>query len=77
MRYTPNMDTMRSMKVDAAKLRRLRQHALMTQIALCDASGVSRDTVSRLEKGKGGAHPETIKKLGRALGVDPRELLED
>jgi excinuclease UvrABC nuclease subunit len=37
-------------KINVAKLRRLRQHALMTQIALCDASGVSRDTVSRLEK---------------------------
>jgi transcriptional regulator with XRE-family HTH domain len=62
-------------RFDAAKLRRLRQRNLMTQTALVEASGVSRDTISRLEKGKGGAHPETLKKLGKALGVDPRDLL--
>lgn len=50
---------------------------LWTQEALSRASGVNRDSISRLEKGKSGAHAETIKKLGQALGVDPRELIAD
>jgi transcriptional regulator with XRE-family HTH domain len=50
---------------------------LLTQERLVEISGVSRDTISRLEKGKSGAHPGTIKKLGEALGVDPPDLIED
>jgi transcriptional regulator with XRE-family HTH domain len=59
------------------KLQELRRQALMTQRDLEEASGVSRDTIWRLEKGKTGAQPRTIKKLAAALGVDPRGLLED
>jgi transcriptional regulator with XRE-family HTH domain len=59
------------------KLQELRRQALMTQHDLEEASGVSRDTIWRLEKGKTGAQPRTIKKLAAALGVDPRVLLED
>ncbi len=70
------MDTVHDMvKVDGAKLRRYRALALMTQEDLVQASGVSRDTVSRIEHDQQSAHPRTIKKLANALGVEPRELL--
>ena len=71
------MDTVHHMRVDGQKLRRLRQRNLLTQEALSRASGVNRDSISRLEIGKSGAHAGTIKKLGHALGVDPRELVAD
>jgi hypothetical protein len=32
-------------------------------------------TISKLENGKGGAYPETIRKLAYALGVDPTEFI--
>jgi hypothetical protein len=40
-------------------------------------SGVHRNVVSKLENGKGGAYPETIRKLARALDVDPSELVKE
>jgi transcriptional regulator with XRE-family HTH domain len=63
--------------VDSMKLKELRRLALMTQEDLAKESGVSRDTIWRLEHGKTGAHPRNIKKLAAALGIDPRDLLED
>jgi len=70
------MDTVRDVvKVNGAKLRHHRALALMTQEDLVKASGVSRDTISRIELGQQNAHPRTLKKLAKALDVDPRELL--
>lgn len=77
VQYTTEMDTMVNVRIDGEKLRRLRQRNLWTQQALSEASGVNRDSISRLESGKSGAHVATVKKLGRALGVDPRELIAD
>jgi transcriptional regulator with XRE-family HTH domain len=42
---------------------------------LARESGVHRNVVSKLENGRGGAYPETIRKLARALDVDPSELI--
>jgi transcriptional regulator with XRE-family HTH domain len=36
---------------------------------------VHRNQISTYELGKAGAHPDTIRKLARALGVDPSELV--
>jgi transcriptional regulator with XRE-family HTH domain len=44
---------------------------------LADRSGVHRNQISEYERGVSGAHPETIRKIARALGVDPSELLPD
>jgi len=35
------------------------------------------EAISTYELGKAGAHPETIRKLADALGVEPQELVED
>jgi len=40
-----------------------------------DKSSVSYNTIWRLEAGRQGAHPRTIRKLAEALGVDPKELI--
>ena len=40
-----------------------------------EKSGVSYNTIWRIEDGRQGAHPRTIRKLAEALGVDPKELI--
>jgi transcriptional regulator with XRE-family HTH domain len=55
------------MNVD--KLRKLRLRELEEE------SGVSYNTIWRLENGHRQARPSTIRKLATALGVDPAELV--
>jgi transcriptional regulator with XRE-family HTH domain len=58
------------------KLRELRRRRVLTLRELEDKSGVSYATVWRLESGRATeAHPSTIRKLARALGVSPEELV--
>jgi transcriptional regulator with XRE-family HTH domain len=65
------------MKVDGEKLRRLRTRKLWMIADLAETSGVHRNRISDYENGKSGAHPDTIRKLAKALDVDPVELLAD
>jgi len=69
------MVTQTSMEVDGQKLRRLRSQRVWLIGDLSRESGVHRNVISKLENGKGGAYPETIRKLARALGVEPSELV--
>ena len=62
-------------EVDAVKLRGLRQRRVLTLHELEEISGVSYNTIWRLENGKTGAQPRTVRKLARALGVEPGELV--
>ncbi len=65
------------MDIDGEKLRRLRRRKLWLIGDLAEKSGVHRNQISTYELGKAGAHPNTIKKLADALGVDPKELLPE
>lgn len=47
----------------------------MTQQELADLAGVSRSTVSRLERGEGDWKPSTLDRLATALQVTPEELM--
>jgi transcriptional regulator with XRE-family HTH domain len=40
-------------------------------------TGISQDGISQLETEKRGAQPATIKKLARALSVEPKELMKE
>ncbi len=62
-------------EVKVAKLRELRQRRVLTLHELEERSGVSYNTIWRLENGKTGAQPRTIRKLAAALGVEPEELV--
>ncbi len=62
-------------EVNVAKLRELRQRRVLTLHELEERSGVSYNTIWRLENGKTGAQPRTIRKLAAALGIDPEELI--
>ena len=58
------------------RLRELRQRRVLTLHELEERSGVSYNTIWRLENGRSGAQPRTIRKLATALEVDPEELVK-
>ena len=69
------MGTHTLMRIDGEKLRKLRESRLWLIGDLAEKSGVHRNLISTYEHGKSGAHPDTIRKLAKALDVDPTELI--
>ena len=57
-------------------MRQLRAERALTLRALAEISGVSYDTINKLELGRRPAHASTIRKLADALGVEPKELMK-
>jgi DNA-binding XRE family transcriptional regulator len=64
------------MEVNVEKLKTLRVEHVLTLRELAEEAGVSKDTIWRLENGHSEAHPSTIRKLARAFGVQPKELVK-
>ena len=58
---------MEGMEVDSMRLFELRVEKMLSQEDLHQLSGVSRDTISRLERGESQAQYRTIRKLADAL----------
>ncbi len=56
------------------RLKQLREEAVLTVHELAEASGVSDDTISKIENGQRIARPSTLRKLAQALVVSPQEL---
>jgi transcriptional regulator with XRE-family HTH domain len=71
------MSTHTLMRIDGQKLKRLRERRLWLISDLAERSGVHRNLISSYEHGKSGAHPDTIRKIAKALEVDPSELVPD
>jgi transcriptional regulator with XRE-family HTH domain len=63
------------MEVNVERLRALRTEHVLTLRELAEEAGVSKDTIWRLENGHSEAHPSTIRKLAKTLGVHPKELV--
>jgi len=61
-------------RINVKKLKRLREEQALSLRELSEASGVSHTAIWEHERGKEGAHPRTVRLLGKALGVTPREL---
>jgi transcriptional regulator with XRE-family HTH domain len=57
------------------KLKTIRTRRLLTQEELAEIAGVSAATVVNVERNKQEPHFRTIRKLAKALNVDPTELL--
>ena len=57
------------------RIRRLRNSAGLSQVALAGAAGIGRVTLVRLEKGEHTPRYRTLEGIARALGVDVSELL--
>ncbi len=59
------------------RLKELRREQVLSLRELEEQSGVSYNTIWRIEDGRQGAHPRTIRKLAEALQVEPSELLKE
>ncbi len=58
------------------RLKALRHQRVLTLRELEQRSGVAYNTIWHLENGKRGAQPRTLRKLARALDVEPAELVK-
>jgi transcriptional regulator with XRE-family HTH domain len=66
----------RFIKVDGARLRELRRRKMLSLRELEERSGVAFDNINKLENERRSAQPRTVRKLARALGVEPEELMK-
>ena len=71
--------TIEKVKIDGDKLRQLRQDAFMSRTELASKVDLHPDHIGRLERGvwSGGSRIDNIRKLAEALGVEPRELIDE
>ena len=58
------------------RLKELRRERVLSLRELEGKSGVCYNSIWRIEDGRQGAHPRTVRKLADALGVDPSELVK-
>lgn len=64
-----------STRVNGDTIRKLRLNALLTQKDLAERSGVSRVTISKYESSGSSPSPLSVRKIAKALGADPRDLV--
>ncbi len=57
------------------KLKNLRRQQVLTIEQLAARAGVSKNTISKAERG-GSIYPSTVHKLATALGVEASELVK-
>jgi transcriptional regulator with XRE-family HTH domain len=76
LRMKYRLCTTPDMEGNVERLRTLRTEHVLTLRELAEAAGVSKDTIWRLENGHSDAHPSTIRKLAKALDVQPKELVK-
>lgn len=62
------------MEVDVEKLKELRRRRVWTIQQLATKAGVSKNTISKAERG-GSVYPSSIHKIAAALDVEPSELV--
>jgi transcriptional regulator with XRE-family HTH domain len=58
------------------KLKKLRKSRGLTQAALAQKAGISREYLARLEMGRHDPHLSRLRKLAKALRVKVSELVE-
>ena len=59
------------------RLRQLREQRALRQEDLAELAGVGKNTITRLERNKTEPHMTTVRKLAKALEVDPAELVRE
>ena len=67
----------KSISINGKRLQELRVEQALSLRALAERSGVTYDTINKLELGRRPAHASTIRKLADALCVEPRELMKE
>ena len=58
------------------KLREVRERRFVTQAELSNRTGLTVANISRIENGVQRPRISTVRKLAKALGVEPEELVE-
>ena len=58
------------------KLRYLREHQSLSLRELSELAKVNYNAIWRIEVGRTGAQPRTVRRLAEALGVEPHELMK-
>ena len=71
------MATMQAVVYIGDKLKDLRIRRALTQYELADRAGISTNALNRIELNKAEPHMSTLRKLAKALSVDPSELVGD
>lgn len=69
-----------SYRIDEAvgfNVRKLRLEQSLTQQALAQRAGVSKQTISNIEKGTAGANSRTVERIAECLGVSPLALYRE
>ena len=66
----------RLMEVNVERLRELRERRALSLRGLSALSGVNYNSIWRIEAGRTGAQPRTVRRLAAALGVEPEELVK-
>ncbi len=62
-------------RIDGEKVKGAREQRFFSQRELADTAGVNRNTVWRIEtSGHTDVHPRTIRRLAKALTVEPASL---
>ena len=56
------------------RVRRQREGRYLSQAELALKAGISKNTLNRIETGKAGAIPRTVRRLAEALDVEPGAL---
>jgi transcriptional regulator with XRE-family HTH domain len=69
------MATMQVVVFIGDRLKNLRIRRALTQQELADRAGVSSNAINRIELNKAEPHMSTLRKLAKALEVDPTELV--
>ena len=67
----------RNRRASGQRLRVLREDAELSQLALAAASGITNDTICRIELGRRAPQAATIERLARALNVAPERFVSD
>lgn len=66
----------RNVQTDGKTIRRLREHAGLSQTALAALTpGLSSAAIAMIERGERGGRPATVKAIADALGVTVADLL--
>jgi transcriptional regulator with XRE-family HTH domain len=69
------MATMQAVVYIGDRLRNLRIRRALTQQELAERAGISSNALNRIELNKAEPHMSTLRKLAKALDVDPTELI--
>lgn len=56
-------------------LKRIRVSKALTQVEVAERAGISPSTVVLVERNQSEPHMSTVRKLAKALGVEPSELV--